>query len=147
MGTRLARLAMGSLLTLVGAGVVSASAAANTVPETRAEMVDQSLLLSWLLPPECAGMPITRLQIGGGGGGGGSALILGTAGNDNLSGGGGDDCIIAGSGSDVLNGQGGDDVLLSGPGFIDFLNGGGGNDTCYGRGFLNWPTSCETYIP
>lgn len=147
MGARLVQLAAGSLLTLIGASLVSASAAANTVPPTNADVVDQNLLLSWLLPPECAGMGITRVQIGGGGSGGGNALILGTAGNDSLTGGGGADCIVAGAGSDTLNGQGGSDVLISGPGFIDFLNGGGGNDTCYGRGFLNIPSSCETYIP
>ena len=79
--------------------------------------------------------------------GGGNALILGSSASETLSGGGGDDCIVAGAGSDTLNGQGGNDVLISGPGFIDFLNGGGGNDTCYGAGFLNWPTSCETYYP
>lgn len=144
---RLPLLAVGSLAVLVAISAMGASAATNTVPPTNAGMDDAALLLSQLAPPECAGMGLTRIQIGGGGSGGGNALILGTAGNDNLSGGGGDDCIIAGDGSDVLNGQGGDDVLISGPGFIDFLNGGGGSDTCYGKGFLNWPISCENYIP
>lgn len=144
---RLPQLALGSLVALVGVSVMNAAAAANTVPPTQAGQSDTALLISQLVPPECAGMPLNVLQIGGGGGGGGNALILGTAGNDTLSGGGGGDCIVAGAGSDTLNGQGGNDVLISGAGFIDFLNGGGGNDTCYGGGFLNIPNSCETYIP
>ena len=147
MGARLLQLAAGSLLTLIGVSVVSASAAANTVPESRADLVDQALLFTWLLPPECAGMPIDRLQVGPGGNGGGNALVLGTSGNETLTGGGGDDCIIAGAGSTVLNGQGGNDVLISGPGLVDFLNGSGGIDTCYGRGFSSVPSSCETYVP
>ena len=43
---------------------------------TNADLVDQDLVLSWLLPPECAGMNITRLQVGPGGSGGGNALVL-----------------------------------------------------------------------
>ncbi len=144
---RLPVVALGSLAVLVAVSALGASAATNTVPPTNAGQDDEALLIDQIAPPECAGMGLTRMQVGGGGNGGGNVLILGTDGNDNLSGGGGDDCIVAGAGSDVLNGQGGDDVLISGPGFIDFLNGGGGTDTCYGKGFLNWPTSCENYIP
>ncbi len=144
---RLPAIAAASLGLLVAVSAYGASAATNTVPPTRAGLDDEALLISQLAPEECAGMGLTRIQIGNSGSGGGNALILGTSGNDTLTGGGGDDCIIAGSGSDVLNGQGGDDVLISGPGFIDFLNGGGGTDTCYGYGFLNLPNSCENYIP
>lgn len=143
----LARLGMGSVAVLVLASVFSASAAANAVPASRASQSVAARVIAHLTPPECAGMNLSRLQIGGSGTGGGNALILGTAGNDTLNGGGGNDCIVAGAGSDVLNGQGGNDVLISGPGLIDFLNGGGGKDTCYGKGFLNVPSSCETYIP
>ena len=140
-------IALGSLVALVGVSVMNAAAAANTVPPTFAGQDDQALLVDQLAPPECAGMGLTRLQVGPGGSGGGNALILGDGSGQTLSGGGGDDCIVSGGGRDVLKGQGGDDVLISGTGFIDFINGGGGNDTCYGDGFLNWPTSCETYIP
>ena len=126
---RLPLVSLGSLAALVVVSALGASAAANTVAPSNAGQVSQALLISQIAPPECAGMGLTRLQIGGGGSGGG------------------DDCIVAGSGSDVLRGNGGDDVLISGPGFIDFLNGGGGQDTCYGKGFFNWPISCETYIP
>lgn len=144
---RLPLLAAGSLAVLVAVSALGASAATNTVPPTNAGQDDDTLLIDQLAPPECAGMGLTGIRVGSGGSGGGNMLVLGTDGNDTLSGGGGDDCIVAGAGSDVLNGQGGDDVLISGPGFIDFLNGGGGTDTCYGKGFLNWPTSCENYIP
>lgn len=141
------RLAVASLAILVVGSMVSASAAANTVPQTNADQGVFERTIAQLTPPQCAGMNLNRLQIGGSGSGGGNALILGTSGNDNLSGGGGNDCIIAGAGSDILNGRGGNDVLVSGPGFIDFLDGGGGNDVCYGMGFLNIPSNCETYIP
>ena len=144
---RLPRLAAGSLVALVAVSIFNAAAATNTVPPTNAGLTDTALLISQIAPPQCAGMGLTRIQIGGGGSGGGNALILGSSSSETLSGGGGDDCIVAGAGSDTLNGQGGNDVLISGPGFIDFLNGGGGNYTCYGAGFLNWPTSCETYYP
>jgi len=140
---RAPQLALGSLLALAGISVMSAAAATNTVPPTNAGQVDQDILISQLAPPECAGMGLTRIQIGGGGPGGGNALILGTDGNDSLSGGGGDDCIVGGAGTDTLNGRGGDDVLLSGSGLLDLLNGGGGTDTCYRQGFLTITISCE----
>lgn len=141
------KLVMGALLALVAISMFNASAAANTVPPTNAGLSTTTFMISLIAPPECAGMGLTRIQVGGSGGGGGNALILGTAASETLSGGGGRDCIVAGGGSDVLNGQGGNDVLLSGPGFVDFLNGGGGSDACYGQGFLSWPTSCEIWVP
>ena len=141
------KLALGSLVALVGISVMNASAAANTVPPTWASQTDTALLLSQLAPPECAGMSLSGLQIGSGGSGGGNKLILGTASGETLSGGGGDDCIVGGGGIDSLQGQGGNDVLVGGTGFINFLNGGGGTDVCHGGGFIDWPTSCETFIP
>lgn len=144
---RMPKLALGSLVALIGVSVFGAAAAGNTVPPTRAGQTDTALLVSQLAPPECAGMGLTVLQVGSGGSGGGNALILGTSAGETLNGGGGNDCIIGGDGIDTLNGQGGNDVLIGGPGLINFLNGGGGNDTCYGGGLLDFPNSCETYIP
>ena len=144
---RLPLLAVGSLAVLVAISAMGASAATNTVPPTNAGMVSQTMLLAQLAPPECAGMNLTVIRVGGGGSGGGNALVLGTAGNDTLTGGGGDDCIVGGDGIDTLNGQGGNDVLVSGRGLVKILHGGGGNDTCYAGGVLNLPSSCETYTP
>jgi Ca2+-binding RTX toxin-like protein len=146
-GGRIPRLALGSLVALVGVSVVGASAAANTVPPTNAGQSDTAAALAQLAPPECAGMGLTRLQVGPGGGGGGNALILGDDGGGTLSGGGGDDCIVGASDNFVLNGQGGNDVLIGGQAFIVFLNGGGGSDECYGNGVIAIPTSCEVFVP
>jgi Ca2+-binding RTX toxin-like protein len=143
IGRRAPRIAVGSLVALVVISLMGASAAANTVPSTYAGQVDVPLSLSDLAPPQCAGMNLTRLQIGSSGSGGGNALILGTDGNDTLTGGGGNDCIVGGAGSDDIRGQGGNDVLLSGPGILDVLNGGGGFDLCYRQGFLTIAVNCE----
>lgn len=142
------KVAVGGLIALIGMSLFSASAAANTVPPTNAGMSTTAFLISLIAPPQCAGLSLTRIQVGGGlGGGGGNALVLGTAASETLNGAGGNDCLVAGGGSDVLNGQGGNDVLLSGPGLVDYLNGSGGTDTCYGQGFIAIPNSCETWVP
>ncbi len=145
---KLPRLALGSLVGLVVATIASAAAASNTVPPSRAGEAAEPATLAQLTPPGCAGMPLTRLQIGPGGGGG-SALILGTPAGGTLSGGGGGDCIVGGANNNVLQGQGGNDVLVGGPAFLVFLNGGGGgNDVCYrGAAVIAIPAGCETYYP
>ncbi len=77
MFRKLPRLALGSLVGLIVATIASAAAASNTVPSSRAGETAAPATLAQLTPPECAGMPLTRLQIGTGGGSG-NALILGT---------------------------------------------------------------------
>ncbi|MBK7329785.1 MAG: hypothetical protein IPI85_12085 [Dehalococcoidia bacterium] len=144
---RLPRLAAGSLVALVAVSIFNAAAATNTVPPTNAGLTDTALLISQIAPPQCAGMGLTRIQVGGGGGGGGERADPRVVLERNAFRRRWGRLHRRRGGSDTLNGQGGNDVLISGPGFIDFLNGGGGNDTCYGAGFLNWPTSCETYYP
>jgi len=145
----LPRYALGSLVALAVATIVSAAAAANTVPPSRAGESNHPATLSELTPPECSQLSLSRLQIGPGGSGGGGALILGTASGGTLSGGGGADCIVGGANNNVLQGQGGNDVLIAGPAFIVFLNGGGGgNDICHGgAGVIVIPAGCETYVP
>ena len=73
---------------------------------------------AWILDP-IVPQEQTQMQIGGGGSGG-SALILGTAGNDNLTGGSGSDCIVGGPGNDTLRGNSGQDVCIGGPGVDSF---------------------------
>jgi len=138
----LPKVSLASLVVLIVAGLFSASAAANTVPPTRVGSHTAARTIAQLAPPQCAGMNLTRLQIGGSGSGGGAALILGGPGNDSLSGGGGDDCILGGAGNDTLSGQGGDDVLIGGDGF-DILSGGGGTDECYGGLGIDLFFSCN----
>jgi hypothetical protein len=144
---RLPRLALGSLVGLVIATIASAAAASNTVPPSRAGESAHPATLADFVPPECAGMPLNRLQIGPGGGGG-NALVLGTLAGGTLSGGGGNDCIVGGANNNSLQGQGGNDVLIGGPVLLVILNGGGGNDVCYrGWALIAIPTGCETYYP
>lgn len=143
----LSRWALASLAALLLLSIATAAAAANTVPPTRIGRTDTAVSLAQLAPPECAGMLLTVLRVGGGPGGG-NALVLGSAAGQTLSGGGGDDCIVGGAGGDTLRGQGGNDVLIGGGGFFEVLNGGGGNDTCYAGGsVLVLPVGCETYVP
>ncbi len=144
----LPRYALGSLVALAVATVVSAAAAANTVPPSRAGDSNHRATLSELTPPECSHLSLTRLQLGPGGSGGGNALVLGTLSGGTLTGGGGADCIVGGAANSVLQGQGGNDVLIAGPAFVVFLNGGGGNDICYaGAAVIVIPSGCETYVP
>ncbi len=145
----LPRYALGSLAALVVATIVSAAAAANTVPPSRAGESNHAATLLELTPPECSHLSLSRLQVGPGGSGGGAALVLGTASGGTLSGGGGADCIVGGANNNLLQGQGGNDVLIAGPAFIVFLSGGGGgNDICYGgAAVIVIPSGCETYVP
>ncbi len=147
MLARLPRLALGSLVGLAVATIVSAAAASNTVPPSRAGESAHLATIADFVPPECAGMPLTHLQIGPGGGGG-NALVLGTAAGGTLSGGGGNDCIVGGADNYLLRGQGGNDVLVGGPVPWVILNGGGGSDVCYrGAALVAIPTGCEAYYP
>lgn len=127
-----------SLLGLVLMGIVSAFAAANSVPITR--LTDQAfaVTISALRPPECAHLSLTHIVVIGAGQsptGNRNELILGTPGDDIIDGGPGDDCILGGGGNDTLDGGVGNDVVLGGPG-NDSLDGGQGTGTdyCYGGG-------------
>jgi len=111
-------LVIGALMLVVG----SAFTALNVVGSSRAGQSTTAVTAVQLAPPECAGMPLTRIRVGGGGGGGGNQLILGTPGNDVIGGGGGRDCILGGAGNDRINGGGGSDVCLGGPGNDVFVS-------------------------
>jgi Ca2+-binding RTX toxin-like protein len=135
MNTRLlSRLAVLALVVLVLASVLSAAAAANFVPITRADDLALGVRTAdQLKPPECT-MALTNIVWCTGTaicrGTGANDLILGTPGNDTgtngrIVGGAGDDCILGGAGDDDLRGQGGtNDVCIGGPGNDTF------NDTC-----------------
>jgi Ca2+-binding RTX toxin-like protein len=139
MNTRLlSRLIVFALVVLVLASVLTADAAANTVPQTRLTDQSRAITVNDLKPPECAGINLNNIVVCTGtgicSGTGGNDLILGTAGSDTglngrIVGGNGNDCILGGAGNDDLRGQGGNnDVCIGGP----------GNDT------LN--ANCETRI-
>lgn len=125
--------------------VLSAVAAANTVPVTRADRDTMSASANALKPPECNGITLTNIVDIGAGETGTSAndLILGTDKADaEIRGGAGDDCILGGKGNERqkiskvwgpgIFGEDGNDVIIGGPGTKDHCDGGPGNDTYYG---------------
>lgn len=124
--------------------VLSAYAAANTVPQTRADKNSIGLGVNELQPPECVGLGLTNIVDIGAGQTGTSAndLILGTANSDSvIRGGAGNDCILGGAGNERrwfiffwipgIFGDEGNDVIFGGPG-TDVCYGGAGTDTYYG---------------
>jgi hypothetical protein len=129
------------LLLLAFTSVVSAFAAANSVPRSALTRNVRAITLNDLKSPECAHITVTHLVLDGNGGNF-NGLFLGTPGNDTIRGGPSNDCIVGGAGDDSLQGNQGDDVLLGGPG-NDQLNGGPGNDHCYGGGGNDTFVSCE----
>jgi Ca2+-binding RTX toxin-like protein len=105
-----------------------AMTATNVVPSTRAgSTIGAAPTANDLKPAACAALNLTVIVVGGGSGGQ-PALVLGTAGNDNLVGAAQGDCLVGGGGNDRLNGGPGTDVCI----------GGAGNDTFQ---------ACETQIP
>jgi hypothetical protein len=101
---------------------VSAFAATNAVPASRAERDVTAITVDQKKPkPACNGITVTVLVTGGGNGGNSNDLVLGTAAADtNLRGMNGDDCIVGGGGNDTLRGDGGTDVCIGGPGTDTF---------------------------
>ena len=107
----------------IGAVVISALAATNAVPASRAALRASAITVDGLKPkPQCNGITVTVLRAGVDGANR-DDLVLGTAGVDNpLRGGAGDDCIVGGGGADFLRGDGGTDVCIGGPGVDTFHN-------------------------
>ncbi len=105
-----------------GAVLISALAAANSVPASNAERDVTTITVDQKKPkPACNGITVTVMITGGGNGGAGNDLVLGTAGvNNPLRGNGGNDCIHGGGGNDMLRGDGGTDVCIGGPGTDSF---------------------------
>jgi Ca2+-binding RTX toxin-like protein len=101
---------------------VSAFAATNAVPASRAERDVSAITVDQKKPkPECNGITVTTIVTGGGNGGNSNDLVLGNAAADgNLRGQNGDDCIHGGGGNDALRGDGGTDVCIGGPGTDTF---------------------------
>jgi Ca2+-binding RTX toxin-like protein len=101
---------------------VSAFAATNAVPASRAERDVSLITVDQKKPkPDCNGITVATIVTGGGNGSNASELVLGTAAaNTNLRGMNGDDCILGGGGNDTLRGDGGTDVCIGGPGTDSF---------------------------
>ena len=114
------------LLAVVGVAsglvLMTALAAANTVPASRAGRDLASVTPEGLKPVACAGITVTAVVAGTGTvtGGNPSELVVGGAGVDTMDGGKGDDCILGGGGNDSLRGSQGTDVCIGGPGTDTF---------------------------
>lgn len=117
------RLSIFGLIALIIFSSVTAIAATNTVPATRA--TDQTLPvgINDLKPSACTGWFLTNLVTGSGTftGTEGNDLILGSSSADTIDGLGGDDCILGGDGDDLITGGNGTDVCIGGPGTDTFI--------------------------
>jgi Ca2+-binding RTX toxin-like protein len=115
------------LAALVLSSIMSAMAAANSIPTSGLDEISRSITVNDLKPAQCDGIHLTNLIVATG-------AISGTDDND---------LILGGSGADIISGEGGNDCILGG-GDNDTLYGGSGNDVCVGGGgndILN--DSCE----
>ena len=86
-------------------------------------------------PPQCFGVPATRVGTAGNdviNGTAGADVIVAGAGNDTINGRGGNDRICGDAGVDTINGGSGNDFVLGGSA-ADVINGGSGNDTLVGN--------------
>jgi Ca2+-binding RTX toxin-like protein len=111
---------------LVWISAVTAIAATNTVPSTRADESSAGIGTNSLKPAACAGLYLSGTVSG-------SGTITGTAGND---------LILGSSGADTIDGLGGNDCILGGGG-DDLITGGDGTDICLGGSGSNTFTDCE----
>jgi Ca2+-binding RTX toxin-like protein len=121
----LSRFAIFGLVMLILASLISAVAASNTVPGTRADDVAQTINANALKPTECAAINLTTILVCPGGGGtcrgtNANELILGSPNADTITGRGGTDCILGGGGNDSITGNGATDVCIGGPGTDTF---------------------------
>ena len=108
-------MALVGLLALGFVDLISALAAANSVPASGKLDTTITLTVQQLKPQDCNGLNLTTYQISPGGtysNNGASALILGTSGFDNIKAGGGNDCIVGGAGGDTLGGGTGGDICF-----------------------------------
>jgi len=118
------RLTLFGLIALIVASVITAVAAANTVPPSR--LTDQStpIAANDLKPSACTAINLTAIVTGSGTikGTNANELILGGPNADTIDGKAGTDCILGGGGDDNITGGGGADVCIGGPGTDNFKN-------------------------
>lgn len=115
-----------SLMLLFVITAMTAIAATNTIPPTRADVNSISFQIGHLRPVECSGLSLSSLVSG-------SGVLTGTEGND---------LILASSGADTINGMGGNDCIVSGGG-DDIIDGGADADICVGGAGSDVFTNCE----
>jgi len=116
---RIARFGLfGCVLALV---TVSALAATNSVPATKAGQRTSAIGVNNLKPPQCAALNLTAIRVGNDGTAA-NELVLGSAAGQTIRGRGGSDCILGGGGNDTVRGDQQTDVCLGGPGNDTFHN-------------------------
>jgi len=148
MTTRLLlQVAVFALVVLVLASVLTASAAANFVPVSRADDLSAGARTADQLKPSQCTMSLTNIvncaATGTCTGTSANDLILDTSAGHTINAGAGADCVLGGGGDDSINGQGGNDVILGGDG-NDTINGGAATDICYGGAGTDTFSNCET---
>ena len=112
----------------VGLVLVSVLTATNTVPASKAGLVQSAISVDNKKPqPDCNGVVVSVLTLGASGTNS-DDLLVGTAAADTMLGRNGNDCIVGGGGNDNITGGAGTDVCIGGLGTD--VNGGG----------------CETFI-
>ena len=112
---RYGQLTLAGLLVLSIAGIISALAAANSVPVSGKLDTTITLTVKHLQPQDCNSLSLTTYVLAPGGtfnNNGASTLVLGVAGYDNIRAGGGNDCLVGGAGGDALRGGTGNDICL-----------------------------------
>lgn len=119
---KLLQLAVFGMLGLIVVSTLTAVAAGNSVPGTRAMDQSQPVSLDGRKPAACSGIYLTNLVTGSGTltGTPGNDLILGSPEADTIDGLGGNDCIVGGGGDDLLTGGEGADICVGGPGTNTF---------------------------
>jgi len=103
------------LITMILVSVLTAKAAANTVPFTRITAYGNSIGINDIKPSACETIFLTNRVSGSGliTGTEGNDLILGSSGTDTINGLGGDDCILGGGELDICGGDNGTDMFVS----------------------------------
>lgn len=112
---RIGQLGLTGVLVLSIVGIISALAAANTIPTSGTLDTTVTLTVPHLQPQDCNGLTLTTYVLAPGGSftnNGASALVLGLPGFDNIRAGGGSDCVVGGAGADSLRGGAGGDICL-----------------------------------
>ncbi len=99
---------------------ISALAATNSVPATKAGRATSAIGVNNLKPSQCAAPNLTAIVVGTNGTNA-AELQLGSAAGQTMNAGGRDDCVLGGGGNDALRGQAGVDVCIGGPG-VDTFN-------------------------
>ncbi len=127
------RLAFFGLIVLILASILTAVAAANTVPSSYLADQTRAIAVNDLKPPECTGLTLDTIVSCGNGtncnAGGGNDLVLASPGNTNVRGQNGNDCIVDSSSAGTR-----------------WLIGGNGTDVCIGYSSTMFDASCETQV-